>query len=202
MANGVRITPNINTQGIFEVEAPYRINPKRVYEVLAIREFPDLWADNIDVYEAYYEPVGLDERTYDRDKKLGAAIITLSSEDGVIYIPDTFIISYPDLGLANYAHTVISLSLGPILKTTNLNGLIKELEGMCSRFLGVNAKGKRHVAPVRDAITADEAKQLEKVRQGMKNVPITAELNHLNQLRQNQAIVQQINNALLTKFKS
>lgn len=201
MANGVRITPTINTQGLFEVQSPFNLGTKRIYEVIAIREFPDLWAENIDVFQEYYEPHGLEESIYQRDKKLGAAIITLQGEEGVVYIPDTFIVSYPDLGLANYRHVVLSVSLGPMHTSKDLSGLMREIAGVCSKFVGVNAKVKQHTAPIREALTNDEAKQLEKVREGMKNIPVTAELQHLEQLRKNQAIVQQINAALITRHR-
>lgn len=201
MANGVKITPNLNTKGIFEVERPFRLNNKRVYEVIAIREFPDLWQYDVDIYQEYYEPHGLTVDIYNRDKQVGAAIVTLQGEDGIIYIPDTFIISYPDLGLANYKHVVMSVSLGPIHTSHNLTGLQQELAGVCSKFLGVNAVVKIHTAPVRDAMTKEEAAQLERVRQGMKDVPITAELQHLEELRLKNAIIQQINQGLLTRYQ-
>lgn len=202
MANGVKITPNINSKGIFEVQEPFKLNGKRVYEVIAIREFPDLWREDVDIYSEYYEEYELPESIYERDKKVGAAIVTLQGEDGLVYVPDTFIISYPDLGLANYKHVVLSVSLGPIHISKNMSGLQKEIEGVCSKFLGVNAKVKIHTAPIKDAMTAEEAKQLEKVREGMINVPVTAELQHLEELRLKNAIVKQINEGLLTKYKS
>ena len=201
MANGVKITPNMNSKGIFEVQPPFRLNGKRVYEVIAIREFPDLWREDVDIYSEYYEEFGLRVDIYERDKKIGAAIVTLQGEDGIIHVPDTFIVSYPDLGLANYKHAVLSVSLGPIHTSKNLAGLQKEIEGICSKFLGINAKVKIHTAPVKDAMTADEAKQLEKVREGLINIPATAELQHLEELRLKNAIVRQINEGLLTRYK-
>ena len=61
MANGVRITPTINTVGVFKVEKPFFVESKRVYEVVAIREFDDIWLQGGDVYEEYYKPNGLSE---------------------------------------------------------------------------------------------------------------------------------------------
>lgn len=200
MAQGNRVTPMINSRGMFEVESPYELDKKKIYEVVAIREFDDLYAEHINIFETYYEPYGLSEDIYTRDAKLGAAIISIRGEDGVHYIPDTYIVSYPELGMANYYHAVLSISLGPVNRTVNLKGLQGELASICSKFLGVNATVKLHTAPLTYALTNTEAKQLEQVRRGMIDVPITAELKYQEQKRKNDAIVAANNNELLKRF--
>lgn len=200
MAQGKRITPMITSRGMFEVEAPFELDKKKIYEVVAIREFDDLYSEHIDIFETYYEPVGLAEDIYKRDAKLGAAIISIRGEDGIHYIPDTFIISYPELGMANYYHAVMSVSLGPINRDVNLKGLQAEIASICSKFLGVKATVKLHSAPLQYVLSNTEAKKLEQVRRGMIDVPDTAELRYQNEKRKNDAIVAANNRELLRRF--
>lgn len=166
MANGVRITPVINCKGLFEVEKPFRLNPKKVYEVVAIREFADLWVEHVDVKELYYLRNGLSEDIYNRDVKLGAAIITLKGEDGIFYIPDTYIVKFPELGIADYHHAILSISLGAVPRRLNLDGVKAEIAQVVSKLLGVTPEVRVHVGETKDAITRQQAAKLEQIRLG------------------------------------
>lgn len=199
MANGKRVTPSINSKGIFEIESPYVINTKGVYEVIAIREFPDLWAEHVDIYTDYYKTVGLEESIYDRDVKAKAAIVTLLGEEGVIHIPDTFIISYPELGIADYLHVVLSVNMGAIHRSRNLKALQEDIAQLCSKHLGVKAQVKAHSAPLKDVLTLDEAKELEKTRRGLIDVPDSDHNKYLEE-RQKRIATNRANNERLKKL--
>ena len=186
MATIKRITPPIGAMGVFTVRTPYRVKANKSYEVIAIREFRDLWAEHVNIQHLYYESVGLGETEYKRDADLGAAIITLKGDEGMVYVPDTYIESYPVLGLADYHHVVLSVSLGPIAKNKNLQGLQNEINQVVSKFLGVPGKTMIHVAPTSDVITQTQAKKLEQVRKGHIDVPVS---DHLK-LRQEQNLRQ------------
>lgn len=200
MANGKRVTPSLNSKGLFEVESPFRLRDKQVYEVVAIREFPDYWADHIDVFESYYEPYGLTEKDYERDKTVGAAIVSLLGAEGVLYIPDTYIISYPELGYADYQHVVLSVSLGAMHKRRNLEGLKKEMAELVSRYLGVKPTVSLHSGPVKESITTAEAETLEKMRNNMVTYAPTAELQARKARAERDALKSNVNANLLKRF--
>lgn len=202
MAKGRKVTPLLTSKGIFEVDTPFALRAKKVYEVVAIREFDDLWNEHIDVYETYYRPYGLTEADYKRDVSVGAAIVSLLGEDGIHYIPDTYFISYPELGLANYHHVVMSVSLGAMNKNHNVAGLKKEIEELCSKYVGVKAVCRIHTAPVKEAMTQDEAKRVETLRQGNINIPESTTLQLRNEKSKNDAIVANTNRLLLARFAS
>lgn len=202
MNNRIRkITPQLNSKGLFEVRQPFQIKTTMVYEVIAIREFPDLWSEHIDIFEKYYEPEGLTQEDYQRDVKLNAAIVSLKCIDGIIYVPDTYIVSYPNLNVADYKHIVLGISLGPIPNNHNLTGLVKDIEELVSTFLGVKPKVTTHVAPMRDALTTSEAKQLEKIRKGNVEVPKTAELKYREARNSQAAYKEALNQRILLETK-
>lgn len=201
MANGNRVTPPINSKGLFEVETPFRLNPKAVYEVIAIREMADLWAEHADIYGAYYEPYGLERSVYERDVTAGAAIISIVGYDGVHYIPDTFIVSYPELGIADYEHVVLAVSLGPIHKQMNLDALMKDIAQLCSRHLGIEAKVTAATAPLTNVLTTEEAAEVERIRKGLVEVPVS-DYNKWQSEKQKRVAMTQANNARLLKLKA
>lgn len=200
MANGVRITPTINTVGVFKVEKPFFVESKRVYEVVAIREFDDIWLQGGDVYEEYYKPNGLSEEIYERDVKLGATIVTLKSKVGNVYIPDTFIESFPKLGYLNYKHVILSVDIGAVSDEINLDALIADLKELASKHVGVTAKVKKHTAPTTNALTRDEVKSLEKQRQGLRDIPESKELLY-QETKRKLDMMNAANNAKLVKLQ-
>ena len=193
-----KITPPINSKGIFELHHPFTVSNKTVYEVVAIREIPDLQAEQIDIYKTYYQPKGISYSEYEKDINNDVAIISLYSSSGVIYVPDTYIVRYPELAMGNYRHVVLSVSLGAVNKEINLAGLKKEIAEVCSKFLGVTANVRTHVAPTRDALTQAEADTLEKVRRGKIDIPDTSELKRREAQTKLNAIIHN-NNAKLAK---
>ena len=200
MANGVRITPTINTVGVFKVEKPFFVESKRVYEVVAIREFDDIWLQGGDVYEEYYKPNGLSEEIYERDVKLGATIVTLKSKVGNVYIPDTFIESFPKLGYLNYKHVILSVDIGAVSDDINLDALISDLKELASKHVGVTATVKKHTAPTTNALTRDEVKSLEKQRQGLRDIPESKELLY-QETKRKLDMMNAANNAKLVKLQ-
>ena len=52
-------TPPMYTKGRFVVTAPWSFSPAVIYECIAIRSFEDVYKQLIDVYEAFYKPMGL-----------------------------------------------------------------------------------------------------------------------------------------------
>lgn len=201
MANGKPVTPLLSSKGFFEIERPFNVSDTEVFEVVAIRELEDLWNEHIDVYEEYYKDKGVSEERYNRDVKAGVSIVSLMGDTGVIHVPNTYIIRYPDVGLANYRHMVLSISLGAMHVTSDLSGLNKQLAEVCSQLLGIKPQIKIHVAPVTSSLTINEGKQLEKLRTGLKRVPNTEHLKYLKEKAEKDAIVQSVNKDLLKRFK-
>jgi len=142
----IKRTPPIDTKGRYTLIAPYVADATKVYTCRAIRSFDDVYEQGEDVFPEYYENVGLDITVFNEDADTGANIITIMDDDGgVIYVPDTYIESYPMMGNVTYSHTVISVSLGAIpdyidlefTKTQILN-VITDLVNPPTKVVNVN----------------------------------------------------------------
>lgn len=194
--NRVKRTPPINSKGLFEVRAPFKVEERTVYEVVSLREIDDLESQYIDVYAMYYKPFGVDEEEYLSDKQSQVCIVGLKSHLGILYIPDTYILNYPGMGYTNYQHIVVSASLGAIHQDRNISALLTDINNVIERHLGIKVNAMFHVAPTTDAITELEARRLEEIRRNVQDVPRSEAMLYRQELNRNRQW-QQANNAKL-----
>jgi hypothetical protein len=97
------------TKGRFVVTAPWSFSPAVIYECIAIRSFEDVYKQLIDVYEAFYKPMGLIDGVngfiFSDEKAKAPNIITLIGSDGTVnYVPDTYIQAFPVMSDTPYHH--------------------------------------------------------------------------------------------------
>jgi hypothetical protein len=161
----VRRTPPIGTTGTYRLIQPWTVDATKIYICKAVRLFADLEIKGIDVLALAYTPVGGTPEQLAEDQAAGAAIISLFTEDGtVIYVPDTRIESYPNMGNYNYRHVVASISLGAIPDSTNLDWLLEEYAELTVNTIGVTADVKIHEAPTTKTVTPEEHDRIEAAR--------------------------------------
>lgn len=163
----IRMTPPLEVSGRFEARAPFDtvVQLGVFYTCIAVRLFKDCEAQGEEVFDDYYSALGLTTADYQQDEGVGAAIVTLSTPDGdVVYIPDTYIASYPQMGAARYHHVVLAVSLGPIPETVQLDNLIANLTEMVSDVIGVENKVQIAAAPSTGTITDEEHEAMETAR--------------------------------------
>lgn len=159
-------TPPFKVSGLWELRKPWVCNGTQVYTCIAIRKFDEILLDQGDIYRDYYYPKGLAYGVYEADKELGASIVTILSEFGEeIDVPDTYIVKYPQVNLADYHHVVLSASLGPLPTKSNLTHVRAKMMEVLEAVVGKKPTIKLHSAPVTNAITTKQAQQAEQVRQ-------------------------------------
>lgn len=152
-----KLTPPLLAKGRYELKMPFQVDPGKIYTCMAIRSFDDIYELGEDVYETYYQPHNLSQEVFERDKELQTNIITLMSEDGpVVYVPDTYIVSYPAMGDVAYSHVVLSISLGAIPDYLSLDFLKDQLANVASDTIGITPEVKVHVAPHAGVVTPEE----------------------------------------------
>lgn len=138
-------TPPLYTTGQWKVDAPFAVVAEGVYTCKAIRSFDEIKAGGVDPFKTYYEPLGITKADYDKDVVNQANIVTLMSDaHPLVNVPDTYILSYPDLTVVPYRHMVLSLSLGAVPDTLVLDHTLTKLEEMVSSTLGINATAQLH----------------------------------------------------------
>lgn len=159
-------TPPLHAKGIYTVRTPYALVGDTIYECMAIRTFDDIVQLGEDVFETYYQTVGLDETAYQADKKAGANIITLMAHDQpTVHVPDTYIESYPNMGNVAANHVILAGSLGPLPDYVDLTFVKQQVGAIISDTIGVTPTISVYVAPSDQVLTQTQADALETARQ-------------------------------------
>lgn len=210
------IIPPINTVGVWKAKLPYTVNLTTPYWLIAIRMFEDITKAGVDVYKTYYEPYikngdaipgTSDTFNFTTEVENGARILTLKSESGeVLYIPSTFIASYPDTDITLYSPMIVSLNLGIFNEDMDYSILLQALEDTCKNYTGVgNVTSAIHAGPATQGLTTSQVQVLEEARRNnisltetniQKIVRLEAELSQLRDTNASMATVLR-NNGLL-----
>lgn len=156
-----RLTPGIGIHGAFLLKAPFTTEPDLEYTVKALRSFAEIKARNNDPLKLVYVPVGLSQADMQLDVNEGAIIVVLSTTTGVLlYVPDTYIISYPHMGAVPYSHLIASVSLGMLPDSLDVTNIKQVIASAVSDYIGVEAEVFITRGEVTDMITEDRHVQL------------------------------------------
>lgn len=169
------IIPPTDTVGIWKVKLPYTVKATQPYWLVAVRMFEDITKTGQDVYKTYYEPyikngdlipgTG-DTFSFQNEIDARARILTIKSEAGeVLYIPSTFVESFPDTDITLYRPMIISINLGIFRDGYDYSILLQELEEVCKASTGVdNVQTAIHAAPSTDGLSVADMEALELAR--------------------------------------
>lgn len=189
----MRRTPPLLARGIYQLKEPWNALGSKVYICYAVRSFKDLYELGKDVYSEFYKPKGLDRTVFENDHQENAAIVTLISEDNdVIYVPDTYILSFPDMGEVVYQRVIMSVDFGILPDYLSFDFTMQELAATGSDVIGKSPITSLHVAPISGAVTPDEHQTLESSRLANIATQDTDRALYLNQLRVNDDLVARI----------
>lgn len=169
----IKFTPMMYARGKYELKTPWIANVAKIYTCIAIRSFEDIYKQGEDVYKTYYEQyvregdvIGGTAFNFEAETELLPNICTLRSEDNeLIYVPDTFILSFPNTTMVPYSNVVIGINLGPLpdeLDLLHIEGLLKD---NVLKHFGVNAEVNAMRLPMSSNPSPEEHEQLEIVRQ-------------------------------------
>jgi hypothetical protein len=162
-----RITPPLRVKGVFSLRAPFVANPSTAYTVQAIRTFEEIRARNSDPMTLVYEPAGLTKEAYQSDMAAGAVIVTLmSATEKPIYVPDTYIESYPNMGNVEYSWLVCSMSLGALPDSFDTTLLESQIKSVVADFIGVAPTVNIGKAKLNEVVTSEQHAQLLAARKG------------------------------------
>ena len=169
-----RHIPPMDCFGIYDVAEPWVVSKAKCYTTRAIRQFNDLRVKNINPYELAYKPYGATEDLCTADEADGACIISLFAEDGeVIYVPDTRIISYPNMGNYVYRHIVLAVSLGALPDGISLDWLKTKIQEDCTQIAGVSSTVHITEAPVTGSVSEADNQRIEAARLAAKTNQVT-----------------------------
>lgn len=134
------LTPPVSASGLFQLAPPFEqeLIPGVNYTCIAVRKFADIQKLGIDPYSTYYVPNGLTETIYEEDVVAGECIVTLRSNGGAfLYVPTSYILSYPNQGGIPYTAIVLGVDLGPIPNYVDLTAIKMAISNLVHDTFGV-----------------------------------------------------------------
>lgn len=161
----VPLTPPVNTEGIFKVNNPFTLSQDVMFRVDAISNFTDLQRRGIDPYTEYYKTAGVTNADYLLDAAAGASIITFKSTDGqVVYIPDTYIETYPGAAGVSYVRNVLVWDLGPVPDYVDVTAMNADAQAVLAKGLGVEITASITTLAYEGVISDEDHVRMEAAR--------------------------------------
>ncbi len=196
----VLVTPPINTSGLYTVYTPYTVADNTVYRCTAIRTFDVLISNSIDVYTEFYLPFDISTDDYNLDLDMSASIITLVASDGTfLYIPNTYIESYPGMNGLDYNRKLFVMDLGLLPLDLSVENMMEDVVEVITNVVGVSATCEYVEVPYIQSITQEEHVQLEATRaSAIKNhTPSAERIAELEEINNEQSVlIEELSQAL------
>lgn len=162
----MQLTPPVHATGRYEVKTPFTLVDKVDYTCHAIRTFNDCIERGMDIFNDIYIPAGVGRDKFLDDEVKGINIITLmSSGQTTVYIPDSFILSYPNMGEAIPQRLIVSVDLGVISSHWDEQYLLTKIKNLASDVVGSEPKVTLHSIPVLGRASANDVPALDNVRE-------------------------------------
>lgn len=192
------IRPDIGSFGTFQLDEPFatKLVSNVAYECIALRSMDDVVKEGVDPYAKYYSANNLTEAKYLADKEAGVVIVTLRSTAGAyVYVPTSYVKSYPLSGGIPYQVTGILVDLGALPTTLDLTVLKTTIVDVVHNSLGVTASTSEiamsdlellsttmhttYEAVRKQAITVNESDYTAKLRLEKENITLTKKIAEL-----------------------
>lgn len=188
------LTPAVGLKGLYELKSPFSTEPTTLYTCHAVRSFTDLLERDVDPYDEYYVPYGIDSGKYNTDKGNNVSIVTLIGDTGdIIYVPTSYIANMPSMDNVNYHNVIISVDLGALPEYVDLSNAKEEIEIAVGKVIGKIPTVKEHLGKTTGAITPVQHQVLEANRLSAIDFKDTAHGKYQQMLQQNIDLMQRIN---------
>jgi len=198
--------PAINAAGRFEAAAPFDqiVNQSTYYTVEATRTIHEMEGAKLDVYSLVFAPVGVTAEDFPtvlkRAKADGAIICALLDRNGVpVYVPTTYLTSFPLVDGVSYENMCMVASLGPVppFMRDAMQQVLDHTKQYIAATLGVTSTIRLGTIPTVGYVSQAQADAYENTRKDN----ITDSSNDVAKVR---ALTQQIANkdAYIGKLES
>lgn len=134
------ILPTIGSSGYYELRPPLdsQVVPGERYTCQAVRRISDYLANNEDIKTDVYQKLGLPDSEWESDSTIDQYIVSLQSDKGHwLYIPASYIVTYPITNGVPYRAVMIAVSLPSMPADRDLTFLETDIRNLISDSLGV-----------------------------------------------------------------
>lgn len=134
------LLPPLGASGVYTLSAPFqnKMQANTSYRCDAIRRLNDFIELGVDPYEEFYAPMQIPRSTYERDIGQNVSIVSLVSQNNHwVYVPSTYITSYPNVNGIPYVSLLLGVSLGAIPHYMDMSGLSAAISNLVRDTIGV-----------------------------------------------------------------
>lgn len=159
--------PDIGASGIFVLKTPFDVllKPNTTYTVQAIRRLKDVIAEGENPFTLYYESHGLSEAIYKIDLETEICIVSLQSGTGEwVYVPTSYILSFPIMNGVKYHAVMMGISLGAIPDNLDLSAFKTSVFNLVKDTFGISSSIKEVVVSAPVIVTKEESTLIETAR--------------------------------------
>jgi len=138
MSESILLT--IGSTGSFELKTPFDIkaSAEERFACKAIRKISDYIANNENPKDDIYIANGLTETNYETDAALDEHIVSLQSDTGHwLYIPSSYILTYPLVNGIPYRSIMIGISLPSIPVNKDLSNIKTDIINLIKDTIGI-----------------------------------------------------------------
>lgn len=140
------LIPDLGTSGVFSLTAPFNnaLMANASYTCISIRQLEDIIAAGGDPYTQYYQPreqtSGDLQAQYNADLGNGVCIVSLQQSSGaVVYVPSSFVASYPSKGGVPYTNLMMAVDLGAMPNYVDLTFLKQQIANLVKDTVGLTS---------------------------------------------------------------
>lgn len=160
-----RMTPKLGTKGLFTLRSPFELVAGIEYHVAAVRSLEEVRVLDADPLTRIYLNNGLGKAEFEADRAEGAHIVTLLAVNQLpVYVPDTYILSFPSNDTVPYSRLVLTSNLGPLPKDFDVTLIEAKVKAAISDVLGIEPEVRFGELPFTGVITHDQHKALQIAR--------------------------------------
>lgn len=137
-----RFLIEIGTTGIFNLKPSFAslLTPRTIYTCQSVRKLSEIIASGVDPYLEYYQPAGVSASNYDTDRADDVTILSLVSSTGQwVYVPDSYVLSYPETNGVTYIAVMLGISLGALPANRDLSALKTIITNIVRDTIGVDS---------------------------------------------------------------
>ena len=132
--------PPLGASGVYTLRAPFnnKLQANTSYRCDAIRRLNDFIELGVDPYEEFYAPMQIPRTSYESDIGHNVSIVSLVSQNNHwVYVPSTYITSYPNVNGIPYVSLLLGVSLGAIPHYMDMTGLSAAISNLVRDTIGV-----------------------------------------------------------------
>lgn len=164
--NDLNVLPSLFSSGSYEADAPFDtvVIKDKYYINKAIRTIEEMRSDEKDLYKAIFAPVSISEDDYPAiletlQERNGAIIVLMGLDGSKVYLPSTYLKSFPLVDGVSLERMCLIVDLGPCVPSlaAELGSTQEHIKSYVQAHLGISAEVVLGTVPTIGYVSKEQA---------------------------------------------